>query len=275
VIVALDGHRAGIQRAVSAAATTVVVARVGGQDALVGLTVRDGVSCSSVRRHGRSPEHRFRFAMVRRWAWWNCDPGGSPRPPSRGRAATNIASQTRACTTDGYAAPQPTLPKEGSQPSAPPPSRSAGSGRERAPHAPGAGVPAPRHGSVAGATGVGPGAAHSAGRGGRHRPAHGKDAVPTQRPGSSCAPGLEPRSGPASRRIRGRLCGGAATISRTAPGEWGKSPGAAPFSRGRTGRGAAAAGAHIGGVVAPLSYEQATLRLRRVMTRRVLPLLVR
>jgi hypothetical protein len=99
---------------------------------------------------------------------------------------------------------QPTPPKEGSQPSAASPSGSAGSGRERAPHAPAAGVPAARHGSVAGATGVGPGAAHSAGRARRHRPAHRRDAVPTQRPGSSCPPRLEPRSAPASRRIRGR-----------------------------------------------------------------------
>src|SRR5215211_329058 len=67
-----------------------------------------------------------------------------------GGAGTTSPAQDNGWTTDGYAAPQPTPPKEGSQPSAPSPSGSAGSGRERAPHAPAAGLPAARHGSVAG-----------------------------------------------------------------------------------------------------------------------------
>jgi hypothetical protein len=115
------------------------------------------VRSSRLRRPGRSAGAPVRFAMVGAWAWSSWIRVVRPPPSARAGPPRTSAS-----------AP----PKEASQPPAPFPSGSAGSGRERAPHAPAVGVPAARHGSVAGATGVGPGAADSAGRARRHRPAH-------------------------------------------------------------------------------------------------------
>ena len=82
------------------------------------------------------PGHRFGSP------WSGLGPGragsGWFAPPAfrAGGAATNLSLGTRRLTTDKYAAPQRTPPKEASQPPAPFPSGSAGSGRERAPDAP-------------------------------------------------------------------------------------------------------------------------------------------
>jgi hypothetical protein len=121
-----------------------------------------------------------------------------------------LARQDNGWTTDGYTAPQPTRPKEGSESPAPAPAGPAERGRQCPPDAPAAGVPAARYGSVARATGVGPGAPNSAGRARRHRRGHGRDAVPTQRPRSSRAACTERRSpGERSRRLtRGPEAGG-------------------------------------------------------------------
>jgi hypothetical protein len=121
--------------------------------------------------------------------------GSGPAATKRRRA------RATAEFTDGDTARQPRRPTEASRSPAPAPSRAAGGGGQRAPHAARTRVLRPQYGPVARAASVGLRPAHPAARAGRNRPGHGRNAVPAQRPRSPHAARPESRSPPTSRRI--------------------------------------------------------------------------